>query len=77
MEELEHGELEQSLVELEEGEHDGEIHVFRVVRREHVRRHPRHRLAHDLKSKSKKYGKNDSGEGEKYWFYHRGSGPAC
>lgn len=48
MEELEHGELEQRLVELQEGEHDGEVHVVRVVGREHVRGHPGHRLAHHL-----------------------------
>lgn len=48
MEKLEHGELEKRLVKLEEGEHDGEVHVAGVPRGEHVRGHPRDGLAHHL-----------------------------
>ena len=44
VEQLVHGELEEGFVELQKGEHNAEVHVAGVMKREHVRRDPGHRL---------------------------------
>lgn len=48
MEELVHGELKKSLIELQEGKHNGEVDVFGVVHCKHVRQQPRHGLSNNL-----------------------------